>query len=214
MDCMDTALWQPASLDARHLLNDMGMGMVNPSMESMMAPSNKPERRPRPHKEQPLSCPRCHSSNTKFCYYNNYSLSQPRYFCKTCRRYWTEGGSLRNVPVGGGSRKNKKHIPTVPSSSSSRSYGSALPRSSPDLLLPPKFHDELSPFASAFGFQDCRVPAEMSFPLEAVSGDGVFGGVHAETAQMNADLGFEGTLSQAGEVSGLWNGLVGGCYPW
>ncbi|KAJ8467725.1 hypothetical protein OPV22_030277 [Ensete ventricosum] len=66
------------------------------------------ERRARPHKGQALSCPRCNSSNTKFCYYNNYSLTQPRYFCKTCRRYWTEGGSLRNVPVGGGSRKNKR----------------------------------------------------------------------------------------------------------
>ncbi|CAI9115674.1 OLC1v1016647C1 [Oldenlandia corymbosa var. corymbosa] len=54
------------------------------------------------------NCPRCASSNTKFCYYNNYSLSQPRYFCKGCRRYWTKGGSLRNVPVGGGCRKSRK----------------------------------------------------------------------------------------------------------
>ncbi|XP_051115366.1 dof zinc finger protein DOF2.5-like isoform X2 [Andrographis paniculata] len=56
-----------------------------------------------------LDCPRCNSPNTKFCYYNNYSLSQPRYFCKTCRRYWTQGGSLRNVPVGGASRKKNKN---------------------------------------------------------------------------------------------------------
>ncbi|KAK4387374.1 Dof zinc finger protein DOF3.5 [Sesamum angolense] len=56
----------------------------------------------------PVDCPRCASPNTKFCYYNNYSLTQPRYFCKTCRRYWTEGGSLVNVPVGGGSRKNRR----------------------------------------------------------------------------------------------------------
>ncbi|CAN6454504.1 unnamed protein product [Victoria cruziana] len=55
-----------------------------------------------------LKCPRCDSSNTKFCYYNNYSLSQPRHFCKTCKRYWTRGGTLRNVPVGGGCRKNKR----------------------------------------------------------------------------------------------------------
>ncbi|XP_068661039.1 dof zinc finger protein DOF3.5-like [Aristolochia californica] len=54
------------------------------------------------------NCPRCDSSNTKFCYYNNYSLTQPRYFCKGCRRYWTRGGSLRNVPVGGGCRKNRR----------------------------------------------------------------------------------------------------------
>lgn len=55
-----------------------------------------------------LKCPRCDSTNTKFCYFNNYSLSQPRHFCKTCRRYWTRGGALRNVPVGGGCRRNKK----------------------------------------------------------------------------------------------------------
>ncbi|XP_027180024.1 dof zinc finger protein DOF5.7-like [Coffea eugenioides] len=61
--------------------------------------------------EQALQCPRCDSQNTKFCYYNNYSLTQPRHFCKTCRRYWTKGGALRNVPIGGGSRKNKKSKP-------------------------------------------------------------------------------------------------------
>ncbi|KAI3701286.1 hypothetical protein L2E82_45939 [Cichorium intybus] len=73
------------------------------------------ERKVRPQEQQqppvgPLNCPRCKSTNTKFCYYNNYSLTQPRYLCKGCRRYWTQGGSLRNVPVGGGSRKNKRSI--------------------------------------------------------------------------------------------------------
>ncbi|CAN4096004.1 unnamed protein product [Withania somnifera] len=58
--------------------------------------------------ETALKCPRCQSTNTKFCYYNNYNLSQPRHFCKACRRYWTRGGALRNVPVGGGCRKNNK----------------------------------------------------------------------------------------------------------
>ncbi|URE30651.1 Zinc finger protein [Musa troglodytarum] len=62
----------------------------------------------RPQPEQTIKCPRCESANTKFCYYNNYSLAQPRYFCKGCRRYWTKGGTLRNVPIGGGCRKNKK----------------------------------------------------------------------------------------------------------
>lgn len=66
----------------------------------------------KPHQAQQqleaLRCPRCESSNTKFCYYNNYSLSQPRHFCKACKRYWTRGGTLRNVPVGGGCRKNKR----------------------------------------------------------------------------------------------------------
>ncbi|KAE8727094.1 Dof zinc finger protein DOF1.7 [Hibiscus syriacus] len=60
------------------------------------------------HNQQALKCPRCDSLNTKFCYYNNYNLSQPRHFCKGCRRYWTKGGVLRNVPVGGGCRKAKR----------------------------------------------------------------------------------------------------------
>ncbi|CAI8591117.1 unnamed protein product [Vicia faba] len=66
---------------------------------------------------QPQKCPRCDSFNTKFCYYNNYSLSQPRFFCKTCRRYWTQGGTLRNVPVGGGCRKGKRPKTSATSSS-------------------------------------------------------------------------------------------------
>ncbi|KAJ7971284.1 Dof zinc finger protein like [Quillaja saponaria] len=61
-----------------------------------------------PQPEAALNCPRCESTNTKFCYFNNYNLTQPRHFCKTCRRYWTRGGALRNVPVGGGCRRNKR----------------------------------------------------------------------------------------------------------
>ncbi|XP_010677728.2 dof zinc finger protein DOF3.5 [Beta vulgaris subsp. vulgaris] len=64
-------------------------------------------------KDMSPTCPRCGSSNTKFCYYNNYSLTQPRYFCKGCRRYWTKGGSLRNVPVGGGCRKSRRSRPSM-----------------------------------------------------------------------------------------------------
>ncbi|KAL8104679.1 hypothetical protein AgCh_028763 [Apium graveolens] len=45
--------------------------------------------------------------DTKFCYYNNYNVSQPRHFCKKCQRYWTAGGTMRSVPVGSGRRKNK-----------------------------------------------------------------------------------------------------------
>lgn len=87
------------------------------------------EKKARPQEQ--LNCPRCNSTNTKFCYYNNYSLTQPRYFCKTCRRYWTEGGSLRNVPVGGGSRKNKKIT-----SSSSLATSSSSSKVLPDLNPP------------------------------------------------------------------------------
>ncbi|KAI9085175.1 hypothetical protein K1719_032886 [Acacia pycnantha] len=47
------------------------------------------EKKARP--QQQMKCPRCNSTDTKFCYYNNSNLTQPRYFCKTCRMYWTEG---------------------------------------------------------------------------------------------------------------------------
>ncbi|XP_038988372.1 dof zinc finger protein DOF3.2-like [Phoenix dactylifera] len=107
-----------------------------------------PERKLRPHQEQALKCPRCDSTNTKFCYYNNYSLSQPRYFCKGCRRYWTQGGSLRNVPVGGGSRKNKR------SSSFSKRIADQDPiaNSNPVLpsLIPPPLSFDPSGLSLAF----------------------------------------------------------------
>ncbi|XP_059427873.1 dof zinc finger protein DOF5.1-like [Corylus avellana] len=81
-----------------------------------------------PMPEAALKCPRCDSTNTKFCYFNNYSLTQPRHFCKTCRRYWTRGGALRNVPVGGGCRRNKRSKGSSsksPASSADRQSGSA-----------------------------------------------------------------------------------------
>ncbi|KAJ1281979.1 hypothetical protein BS78_03G014600 [Paspalum vaginatum] len=85
------------------------------------ATSSNGERKPRPQHDEALTCPRCHSNNTKFCYYNNYNLLQPRYFCKACRRYWTQGGTLRDVPHGGGSRKNKRASSSSSSSTASSS---------------------------------------------------------------------------------------------
>lgn len=83
-----------------------------PPSQGLSIEPNSMAERPRltklPQQETGYKCPRCASINTKFCYYNNYSLSQPRHFCKACRRYWTRGGALRNVPVGGGFRRNKK----------------------------------------------------------------------------------------------------------
>ncbi|XP_071717022.1 dof zinc finger protein DOF3.6-like [Rutidosis leptorrhynchoides] len=79
-----------------------------------------------PLPEAGLNCPRCDSTNTKFCYFNNYNLTQPRHFCKACRRYWTRGGALRNVPVGGGCRRNKR---TSKSSTRSKSPSRSAPKS-------------------------------------------------------------------------------------
>nr|GMD15978.1 dof zinc finger protein DOF2.1-like [Ipomoea batatas] len=87
------------------------MASSSQTLESMLGctKAEQQEKKAKPSAdEQSLKCPRCDCTNTKFCYYNNYSLSQPRYFCKSCRRYWTKGGTLRNVPVGGGCRKNKR----------------------------------------------------------------------------------------------------------
>lgn len=92
--------------------------MSAPNPTSVTADRIRPTRFP--HPESGLNCPRCNSTNTKFCYFNNYSLSQPRHFCRTCRRYWTRGGTLRNVPVGGGSRRNnKRQKPTSSTATSS-----------------------------------------------------------------------------------------------
>ncbi|KAK7412444.1 hypothetical protein VNO78_03905 [Psophocarpus tetragonolobus] len=57
--------------------------------------------------EKIIACPRCKSMETKFCYFNNYNVNQPRHFCKSCQRYWTAGGALRKVAVGAGRRKVK-----------------------------------------------------------------------------------------------------------
>ena len=90
--------------------------MQNPTLYSQI--------KPRFPEQEHLKCPRCDSSNTKFCYYNNYNLSQPRHFCKSCRKYWTKGGTLRNIPAGGGSIKNNKRSSSNAKRSSSSSSAS------------------------------------------------------------------------------------------
>ncbi|RLN25085.1 dof zinc finger protein DOF1.7 [Panicum miliaceum] len=56
----------------------------------------------------------------------------PRYFCRACRRYWTRGGALRNVPVGGGTRKatpatRRKRPASTPPEPAPPAAGVALP---------------------------------------------------------------------------------------
>ncbi|KAK1438554.1 hypothetical protein QVD17_04363 [Tagetes erecta] len=136
---MDTVHW-PQEISMKPMEEIIGKNIINSCSKTTSL-----EKRSRPQKDSAVNCPRCNSTNTKFCYYNNYSLSQPRYFCKTCRRYWTEGGTLRNVPVGGGSRKNK--IIRSSSSSYNSSFTTTTTTTSsiisssnkklPDLVVPP-----------------------------------------------------------------------------
>ncbi|KAK8953631.1 Dof zinc finger protein DOF4.4 [Platanthera guangdongensis] len=86
--------------------------------------------------EPPRTCPRCDSPNTKFCYYNNYSSAQPRYFCRTCRRYWTHGGALRNLPHASNAasrRAAKLSRRPTPSSNFPAAAGAAASTSRPPL---------------------------------------------------------------------------------
>ncbi|KAJ0987760.1 hypothetical protein J5N97_006116 [Dioscorea zingiberensis] len=118
-----------------HRLPPPGIGVLNQEagMLGSIRPGSMADRARLakvPPPEPALKCPRCDSTNTKFCYFNNYSLSQPRHFCKTCRRYWTRGGALRNVPVGGGCRRNKRSKGTGNSAKSSATSASTSSASS------------------------------------------------------------------------------------
>ncbi|KAK8919109.1 Cyclic dof factor 2 [Platanthera zijinensis] len=83
-----------------------------------------------------LPCPRCDSMDTKFCYYNNYNVNQPRHFCKNCQRYWTAGGTMRNVPVGAGRRKNKHSPLSCRTSISAPEALASAQIDGPDLTMP------------------------------------------------------------------------------
>uniref|UniRef100_A0ACD5YMG4 Uncharacterized protein n=1 Tax=Avena sativa TaxID=4498 RepID=A0ACD5YMG4_AVESA len=112
---------EAGGLPSSSLANEAAGGQ--PARPKSMTERARMARVPQP--EPALKCPRCDSTNTKFCYYNNYSLSQPRHFCKACRRYWTRGGALRTVPVGGGCRRNKRSSKSSAASSSKPSSSSA-----------------------------------------------------------------------------------------
>ncbi|KAG6492147.1 dof zinc finger protein DOF1.5-like [Zingiber officinale] len=78
-----------------------GDGRAKEGEKEEEAPPQLPERM------EALPCPRCKSRDTKFCYFNNYNVNQPRHLCRTCHRYWTAGGTLRDVPVGAGRRRGR-----------------------------------------------------------------------------------------------------------
>ncbi|KAG6392718.1 hypothetical protein SASPL_146942 [Salvia splendens] len=133
-------------------------------MSSKALASGKDESR-KAAQDAAVKCPRCDSPNTKFCYYNNYSLTQPRHFCKTCRRYWTKGGALRNVPIGGGCRKNKKLKPSP-----------RLPNDAAPLKFSPaidNFHQFASNFADLSPHPPCFSldPSQLGFAPSLKQGE-------------------------------------------
>ncbi|CAH8361215.1 unnamed protein product [Eruca vesicaria subsp. sativa] len=131
-------------------------------------------------------CPRCESSNTKFCYYNNYSLSQPRYFCKSCRRYWTKGGTLRNVPVGGGCRRNKR---------SSSSF-------SKNINKPINFHNPL--------YNPLITGMPSSFGYDSIDINLAFAALHKHSpSQATPSFGFGGDVPNYGNSTNTHSGVLG-----
>ncbi|CAN7018276.1 unnamed protein product [Brassica oleracea var. botrytis] len=133
-------------------------------------------------------CPRCESPNTKFCYYNNYSLSQPRYFCKSCRRYWTKGGTLRNVPVGGGCRRNKR---------SSSSF-------SKNINKPINFHNDPLHNPLITG-----MPSPFSY--DSIDLNLAFAALHKHPpSQVTPSFGFGGDVSIYGNSTNTHTGVLNG----
>ncbi|KAF5791809.1 putative transcription factor C2C2-Dof family [Helianthus annuus] len=131
---------------------------------------------PPPDQPEHLPCPRCDSTNTKFCYYNNYNFSQPRHFCKACRRYWTHGGTLRDIPIGGGSRKNAKRSRlTTTTTTFNNSNTSILEYRH---MAPPTATPILFPFAGEQGLhygKPVSVCDSFTSLLNGANGPGLFG---------------------------------------
>ncbi|KAI3703486.1 hypothetical protein L1987_73599 [Smallanthus sonchifolius] len=99
-------------------------------------------------------CPKCDSTNTKFCWFHNYNLSQPVHFCNTCTKYWT-----RSV-----SKKNNR------SSSSSSSSSNSVSKTLPSVVVPsasttvpyliPRIHDDHHWKDRVFGSNVSEFPQE------------------------------------------------------
>lgn len=143
--------------------------------------------------EAAVKCPRCESTNTKFCYFNNYSLTQPRHFCHTCGRSWTRGGALRSVRVGSryschAKRSTKSKASAREPAAAAGTASSALTATTPNTTsctgtAPPGFNqysmfctksasphsnwfaDNFDPASPGFGS-----PARLLFPQQVLKG--------------------------------------------
>ncbi|XP_074558242.1 uncharacterized protein LOC141814190 [Curcuma longa] len=148
----------------------------NPAKEGLPPPFAEPE--------EQLRCPRCDSTDTKFCYFNNYNLSQPRHFCKSCRRYWTKGGALRNVPVGGGTHKNSKRSTSSSVSSSKRRH-----LAKPELIsvLYPSLDVDPRPIDGVPNYAGASAVGAHGPELQSSMGDAGFESMSLQAALLNCN---------------------------
>jgi hypothetical protein len=163
---------------------------------------NQGARLPRPQLEEALMCPRCGSSNTKFCYYNNNNMSQPRYRCRNCVRTWTQGGSLRDVPVGGGGRKKKSKRSSLAQSSSASSSSISkerlvVPAASSSMTTTAEQQDVLMP-AAAVGFELPGSQQPLSFLPDFGLAHPTAGGAEASSFldMLTGDFDYQQIVSQ------------------
>lgn len=110
----ESSVPQPVSEESKVALadSDVGTEQTRLKREEDLSDTGNLQDKALKKPDKILPCPRCKSMDTKFCYFNNYNVNQPRHFCKNCQRYWTAGGTMRNVPVGAGRRRNKTSIPS------------------------------------------------------------------------------------------------------
>ncbi|XP_047329319.1 dof zinc finger protein DOF1.6-like [Impatiens glandulifera] len=169
-----------------------------------------------PPEPENIPCPRCDSTNTKFCYYNNYNLSQPRHFCKSCRRYWTRGGTLRNVPVGGGTRKNplkrsRSSASTAAAAASSSSSSSVVvPENNNSIILMPPAPKSDAP---ASFYADMNMNGNYQYdPVSSIPG--TFTSLLAPNGESGGGLfGYGLDQSGSGEIREMEFGLSIGVWP-
>ncbi|XP_019167853.1 PREDICTED: dof zinc finger protein DOF5.6-like [Ipomoea nil] len=128
----------------------------------------------------PRECPRCQSNNTKFSYFNNYSVNQPRYYCRTCKRHWTHGGAQHDIPIGGKSHKGKRSTrrhenqrvqlapPSPPQLQPLSPSAIVAPPASISPMVPPM----MTPYHASGGFFPLMVEEEIAQPhkFEAENG--------------------------------------------
>ncbi|XP_040385816.1 dof zinc finger protein MNB1A-like [Oryza brachyantha] len=149
-------------------------------------------------------CPRCASRETKFCYYNNYNTAQPRHFCRACRRYWTLGGSLRNVPIGGSTRKRPRPARPTRAAVAAAIAAAASGRGA----AAPLFASSSSSSSSSPQLQQAAGAAAAANQLvqEAVAtcgggGGGFFGSLLGTAPLLEGRLGFDLGLGQPAELT-------------